>query len=165
MFIFQGYLSDNCIKECNKRLNLTALFISLIFIILGLAVSITMLILKIPEYLEILILTIILLFIIIFLMFSKPSPLLTNKQDTTINLDKNQITQICLGNNLAKPKIRSINKIKKIIDYGNWYLICFKFDTSDFIPCIKKDIIMGTLDDFESIFKDKIVKSKKAFKN
>jgi len=126
MFIFQGYLSDNCIKECNKRLNLTALFISLIFIILGLAVSITMLILKIPEYLEILILTIILLFIIIFLMFSKPSPLLTNKQDTTINLDKNQITQICLGNNLAKPKIRSINKIKKIID--------------DFDP----DIVIGT---------------------
>lgn len=165
MLIFQGKLSENCIKICNKRLNLTALFISSIFLILGIAVSITLMILKVPEYLEILILTIILFFVTIFFMFSKPSPLFKYDHKISINLNENKIIQSYLGNNLSKPKIRSINKIKKIIDYGNWYLICFKFDTSDFIPCIKKDIIMGTLDDFESIFKDKIVKSKKAFKD
>lgn len=54
---------------------------------------------------------------------------------------------------------RSIKDVKKVIDMGEWYQICFYFPhkTSRFI-CEKNLIIEGSLVEFENLFQSKIIR-------
>lgn len=52
-----------------------------------------------------------------------------------------------------------ISYVKKVIDNGDWYHIIFKFPHKSFRYFCQKDLLIdGTLEDFERIFKDKIIK-------
>lgn len=57
-----------------------------------------------------------------------------------------------------KPKIKKISKIKRIEDQGDWYYITFKGDFTENIICQKNLITQGTIEEFEELFKDKIVR-------
>lgn len=50
----------------------------------------------------------------------------------------------------------SITEVVKVLDKGEWYLIYVKSKDGRFI-CQKDLLISGTLDEFEKIFKDKLV--------
>lgn len=54
---------------------------------------------------------------------------------------------------------RSIDDVKKVIDMGDWYQICFYFPhkTSRFI-CEKKLMIEGSIEEFEKMFQSKIIR-------
>ena len=52
---------------------------------------------------------------------------------------------------------RGFENIKEIVDYGSWYDISFLFGHKSISFVIQKDLITrGTIEEFESIFKDKI---------
>ena len=59
---------------------------------------------------------------------------------------------------------QSIDEIKYIVDYGEWYHIFF-FNRNGRFICQKKLICQGTLEDFEQLFDGKIVKRKKDTEN
>lgn len=50
----------------------------------------------------------------------------------------------------------SITDVVKVLDKGEWYLIYVKSKDGRFI-CQKDLLTSGTLDEFEKIFKDKLV--------
>lgn len=54
--------------------------------------------------------------------------------------------------------VESIDKVKYIADYGEWYYIFFENKNGRFI-CQKDLICLGTLADFEALFDGKIVKN------
>ena len=81
-------------------------------------------------------------------------------------------TQIIIINNLITCKgkkfctTKELNCVKKVIEKENFYQIIFRFPYKDLRFICQKDLLVnGSIDDFKDIFKDKIVKSKKAFKN
>ena len=61
-------------------------------------------------------------------------------------------------------KTKPFKKIKKIIDYGDYYyLYVFRLDASHGIVCQKDLLIEGTIEEFEKLFEGKIKrKTKKA---
>lgn len=55
--------------------------------------------------------------------------------------------------------VRPVEKVKKVIDVGDWYYIIFKFgDIGNSWVCQKDLLTKGTIDDFEKIFDGKIVR-------
>lgn len=53
---------------------------------------------------------------------------------------------------------RSVSEVVKVLDMGEWYHIFFDDREGKFV-CQKSLLIEGSLDEFESIFKDKIIKT------
>lgn len=55
-----------------------------------------------------------------------------------------------------------VDVVKKIIDNGDWYQIYFKFPYKSLRYLCQKNLLTeGSLEEFEELFKDKIVKLKK----
>ncbi len=50
-----------------------------------------------------------------------------------------------------------VNEILEIIDMGTWYRLKFNLKLNPNIVCQKDLLVEGTLDEFEEIFKDKLV--------
>lgn len=64
------------------------------------------------------------------------------------------------GNNFRC--IKKLIEIKKIIDYGQFYQIYFKWPKKSYKFLCQKDLIVeGTLEEFENLFKDKIIRKNK----
>ena len=54
---------------------------------------------------------------------------------------------------------KSIQEVKKVIDFGDGYLICFsRFEITNAWLCQKDLLIQGSIDDFERLFEGKIVR-------
>lgn len=74
-------------------------------------------------------------------------------QDLTIDGNKMQL------NYLDEQFVRSVADVKKVIDGGEWYHIKFYFYArSPYFICQKSLLQQGTLQQFEQLFADKIVK-------
>lgn len=72
-------------------------------------------------------------------------------------INKNKIVSI--GENFHEE--RDLSRVKKVIDYGDWYQIFFYFGyRSQKFICQKDLIVEGTIEDFEKLFRDKIKKAK-----
>lgn len=54
---------------------------------------------------------------------------------------------------------KTIDDIKRIIDFGEWYYIIFKFPKSGNLICQKSLLVEGSIDDFNNMFSDKIIQS------
>jgi len=60
---------------------------------------------------------------------------------------------------------KHILQVKKVVDKGNWYDICFYFGyKSGTITCQKNLITKGTIEEFEKLFEGKIVRKFKTTK-
>lgn len=60
-----------------------------------------------------------------------------------------------------KERFHMINTISKIVDYGEWYYLYFHYGDRDmYFVCQKNLLVTGTIEDFEKMFEDKIVKKK-----
>ena len=54
---------------------------------------------------------------------------------------------------------REFDNVKKVIDYGNWYQIYFYFPHKKMhFVCEKNLLVQGTLEEFEEVFKEKLIK-------
>ena len=83
-----------------------------------------------------------------------------------------KITQSCIeGKYTPKHSAfdeRPNDKVKKVLDYGEFYYIMVnRFDFNNGVLCQKNLITEGTIEEFETIFKDKLVRKniKKPKKN
>lgn len=55
--------------------------------------------------------------------------------------------------------IKSIDRVKSVIDYGEWYKFEFRLPgNSQRFICQKDLITQGTIEDFENLFADKIIR-------
>ncbi len=62
---------------------------------------------------------------------------------------------VCQGDNFEE--YRLIEDVDKVIDYANFYYICFPFgNKSDKFVCQKSLIAKGTIEEFEALFEGKI---------
>ena len=58
-------------------------------------------------------------------------------------------------------RTRKLSRVKKILDCGEVYYIIFKFgDITNSWICQKSNIVNGSIEDFEKLFAEKIVRSK-----
>ena len=74
---------------------------------------------------------------------------------TSIKIDPESNTLVSKSNKFYDE--RSIDEITHIVDYGDWYNIFFKRANEHFV-CQKDLIYQVTLEDFETLFEDKIVR-------
>lgn len=87
------------------------------------------------------------------------------KWNYNIIIEEGLITVISIHQDNLK-SVKPISKIKKVIDYGNYYLLNFnKWDKSNSIVCQKDLISKGSIPEFEQIFKCKIICKHKKIKS
>lgn len=172
MIKFKGKIPRYMLRDlhCNSQKKTQRLIGGMMCVIAVVVVvlEIILRILQLASELETLIPTSVLLFIVGVTIYSLPvrcpypglfsdeeSILVINKIEKTVSFTsvRNELV-------LGKPTdIQAFSKIKKVIDTGECYYIAFKGNDlhSSFIAC--KDLLVeGTLEEFEEIFSDKIVK-------
>ena len=82
-----------------------------------------------------------------------------------IMIEEGTITVINIHQNNFK-NVKPISKIKKVIDYGDYYILnSNKWDISNGIVCQKDLIIKGSISEFEQMFNGKIVCKYKKINN
>lgn len=157
MFEFYGNLRQDIILKSHKKLmkDISVIFIGITILLLMLCIIVFFV--NKSFFSEITLLSLIFLLVEIFLLFSKPKSIMFKFPRRIIfDLDKN-LTSYKIETNY-KEKLNRITRITKIYDYGDWYYIKFKFDPSNYLVCQKDLIVKGTIDEFEKIFKDKLIK-------
>lgn len=153
MIKFQGDLSEACKNFTIKRVRkLTCIVISCIGVIL----AIPFIILAFIYNWAFILASLLLLAMPLFQYFSY--------RGSTLDLMLPTEIEICGSTILSKGRkfseIRDLSDITKIIDYGEWYQIYFKFPyrSQNFI-IEKRLLVEGSLEDFNNLFKDKIHKN------
>ena len=78
--------------------------------------------------------------------------------DYNILITEENITVVSLHQNGVKIT-KSLNQIKKVVDYGEYYyLFLFKWSADHGIVCQKDLILQGTIEEFEKLFEGKIIR-------
>lgn len=157
MIEFNGKLSDECFKFSFRKRNIASgLMILILNSALFLSVFTLAIIFKNWQYAIPLLGMLILITIGAFVVPYKRVEVLNFSK--TIIVENDAIFFTVFGGKSDLDK-RSIDKVKKVVDYGKWYIIYFKRgdDTSSLV-CEKNLIIKGTLQEFEEIFRTKLLK-------
>ena len=56
-------------------------------------------------------------------------------------------------------RFHMLTSVKQVIDYGEWYYFKFNYEDRDpYFVCQKSLLTQGTLEEFESLFADKLIK-------
>ena len=146
MIIFEGSISGQCLKNCNKKLRIECLwgfsfacFVSALiwYLIFGLTLDIL-----IP----------IALFFSAFLICYFIVPMI-NKKTFKITIDIDEQTVIYNAINRDE-QFFVFDDIKSIYDYGEYYHIW----QGDLFLCQKNLLTEGSIEEFEKIFEDKIIR-------
>lgn len=75
-----------------------------------------------------------------------------------VTIDGGNVT-VTSSNNPKITKKESLSNVKRVLDFGEWYEIFFRFgDISNAVICQKSLICVGTVEDFETLFEGKIVR-------
>ena len=74
--------------------------------------------------------------------------------------NKIEISKDYLSSNIGgKAQLRDISDVKVVVDWGEWYDIIFYFPYKSVGFICQKDLIVeGTIEEFEKLFEDKIVR-------
>ena len=151
MIEFSGTLSKNCKKYIIKRARKISLIgsslVSFIFLIPSIILTCNNLIY--------------LMFVIVLIMFPLFSFFpLSDKSLQYLIPEKIEISNdIIISKGKKYEFAREISSVKKIIDFGDWYHIFFIYpDRSENFICQKSLIVKGTIEEFETMFEDKIVR-------
>ena len=153
MIVFEGKLSEQSKKALNKELSLLKL-ISMIIMSVIVAIPITFLVIK-----DGLIWVVAYAFIPVLLIggslpVPKKNEHLFCPTRILIDSSSNELSVILNNNKIT----RCFDDIVCVNDFGEHYKIKFKFPhKSIYFLCQKDLIVQGTLEEFETLFKDKIV--------
>lgn len=67
------------------------------------------------------------------------------------------LLMVCIADNFTEN--RSVELVRKVYDYGEFYFISFRFGKiSCYFICQKSLLTQGTIEDFEKLFDGKIVR-------
>ena len=166
MFIFQfklqGEIKDYLIKKQKSGLRLSAIITALVFIIPAVIISVIWYDDFIVRAISIGLTIFALLFLICFSRWNGPLNGFYKYIPQQVIIDSKQGTIETIGSEKYCYQCEEMNWIKEIIDWGGWYE--FKFYGrcgSWFFICQKNLIVEGTIEEFEELFKDKIVRKYK----
>ena len=161
MIVFDGEVSKKCNRWISNYVHLRLMF-ALLFAVTVVSVILLLLCIYWDWTLVIFIITLFSLafFVIMFVVLfpdkcnESPTIYLAIIKDTLIAKVKTRKGEIMKYGN-------SIDYINKVVDYGEWYHIIFYFPHNNpFFLCQKDLISEGTIEEFEELFKDKIVRKK-----
>lgn len=156
MIIFSGIISDDIqdrtFKKREKYISRIAWMYSLVLIILS---SFFWVLFK-WELKELLVLVLLLIGVLLFTQICKPRKKLSFRWEYHITIDEEKV--IVVSPLWSKPLEKPIKKIKKVLDEGDCYYLIFA-DINNCIICQKNLLMKGTIEDFENLFKQKIIKS------
>ena len=163
MIKFYGRLSEKCINTTAKQQNKSVALLFLIGSIIATIITIFIGIFDFENFYYFLGLTLLLICINIMILFVPHNSITFRLQKFIIFDFTNDLITVKIEgfSEKAKPKTKKISKIKRIEDQGDWYYITFKGDFTENIICQKNLITQGTIEEFEEIFKDKIVRKYK----
>ena len=101
--------------------------------------------------------------IMIGIVFAVPQKrILSFKIPIRLVIDANTISTTALGEKESM-KTKPLAAVKKVIDRGEWYDIIFKYGNMSNSWVCQKDLIKkGTIDEFEEIFKSKILRQEES---
>ncbi|MFQ6749888.1 MAG: hypothetical protein ACLRFR_03525 [Clostridia bacterium] len=158
MISFEGKLSEKCLENSLYKKHKVGGYICLIVGIVSLLMTVLTVFISSEYVIEFAIMSAI-LFILTIVFFIKPNPkMLSNYYflPIKINIDKEKsiISQVIQGKSVNY----KLEYVKQVIDMGEWYNIAFKYDSSAMITCQKNLIVEGTIEDFEKLFADKIIR-------
>ena len=164
MIEFSGQISNNIQIDRAKRLIKyeTMLFsVSGIgIVILGIVLGLLLGFLK-DIWIELVVFSVGWSIIIILINFSPTNRLLRFRICPHIIINETELSNERLYNTGEMgTTIKPINKVKKVLDCGEAYYIIFRFgDISNAWICQKSNIINGTIEEFEVLFQQKLVRT------
>ena len=152
MIIFKGNISGNTKKFMINKIKQTS-FISMLFPCIPIGVLMLILTLRSDWIFSIGLFVCVLIPFITLL----PPSQRTLKSITPIQIIINGNAITSIGENFKYTN--ELSNIKKVLDYGEWYCFSFKYTYRNPTFVCQKDLLTeGTIEEFESLFKDKIVK-------
>lgn len=158
MIKFSGTLSNKCVIEYSKQTNKANALVFSYFTIFILVVTLTLAFFDTENFYYLLCLLGIMIIINLTLLFVPPNSVVF-KLPRIVEIVDNQISSATqCENKVCKSLVKKVNNIKVIVDYGDWYYIRFKFDITASVVCQKSLIVEGTIEDFEKLFADKIIR-------
>ena len=160
MIKFSGILSEDCkyyyLKNAQKINFFVFLFVSIPFII-GIVV-----LAKTTGWI-VLILLIPIIYLIVMVSLPPKSKLYNkinkNLYYQDIYCEIEIIDEVIYASMLNRNESKDFVDVKKVVDMGDWYKFYFYFPhKSNIFICEKKSLVEGTLEEFEELFKDRLVK-------
>lgn len=165
MIEFQGSISEknqlDRMKKLDKKVTqvsiLGLIFIWLVVIAIGLPLRILQ-----DLWGELIFCSLIMLTVPILSAYTPKKVILRFRISPHIIITEKDLSLESRSNGKEVWRIRKISKVKKVLDCGEVYYIIFKFgDITNSWICQKNNIINGTIEEFELLFKDKLVKASK----
>ena len=159
MIIFKGVLSEKCLSQISKHKNINVAKLMSIVTIFSIIITVIMYYFDYSSFGEFLCLTLVSIVLNIAMLFV-PHRSIVFKMPRTIKIDGKEIIKTIDDLNFP-PKIMQIDDVKNVLDRGDWYFITFKRDITEAIICQKDWLVEGTLEEFETLFKDKLIRQYK----
>ena len=147
MIVFSGNLNDECKAYMRKR-NILSWILSVSIVFIFVAPVIIVFAFCVTKWLFLLLIPLLVMIMIDHHLQRWGYP-------TYVQIDEDYITS--KGDNPKEFTSFSLDDVLKVIDMGTWYKFKFNLKVNVFTICQKDLIVEGTLEEFEEIFKDKLV--------
>lgn len=158
MIEFSGEISNVIRKKVLKKRDRQLGFIFLGATLITIAVAVILALSRDTQYAEFSICAVILsLITIYFLIAPTPKQVYRFRWDYKIQINSEEI--IVTNSQFNQENIKSISKIKKVIDDRDCYYLIYA-DISNAFICEKNLLRQGTLEEFEKLFEGKIIRAK-----
>lgn len=161
---FSGTLCEQAREDRMQRINNIFVYLVAFCLLATVAVIVTCFVMS-AYYLLIIFVPLLTLFaVLIFLMYrpDKQARLFYSSYLTepfTITISNGVITNSYFEKSRLVSGGKSVNSVKRVLDVGEWYYIIFKFgDISTSWVCQKDLLTKGTIEDFENLFENKLVR-------
>ncbi len=163
MFIFQfkceGEAKEYLIREEVKAAREARIVVALMFLLPAIVFAIIWYYNYIVLLISIGIVLLTCIFLIVFRQWDNPINELYNIIPTTITIENDKIER----SGVQSYRIINIQDIKEIWDMGSFYAVIFYFPNRDRRFICQKDLIVeGTIEEFEQLFKNKIIRKIKS---
>lgn len=150
MIEFKGEISEECLKYLHKKETNDGRILGSIMSSIAIIVVI---IIACTWRIEALILAI--MPIVFFIMVYIPQKGIEDRAPKRISIEEN----LLVFESEKFSAIREIEEVKAVIDLGDWYYISLYFPHKwGYYVCQKDLITQGTLEEFEALFEDKLVR-------
>lgn len=154
-FDFKGPAKDYLIREEVKAARIARLIVFFSSIILALGIGIIWYYSYIALIISMGIVLLSFVFLIVVRQWDNPVNELSNVVPTTITIEDDKIER----SGVQSYRLVNIQDIKEIWDMGSFYAIVFYFPNMDRRFICQKDLLVeGTIEEFEKLFEDKIVR-------
>lgn len=165
MVEFSGSISEqNQIDRQKKIDKKVTRIILLVILIMPIIAILSFIFLHVFDklWLDALICEIVAVFVLIGIKYMPQKVVLRFRLAPHIIINENELMLECYKGGKRVYRKKKMSKVKKILDCGEVYYIIFKFgDITNSWICQKSNIINGTIEEFEEIFKSKIKRETK----